>query len=651
MIWMMLLTAQAQEVLPLERVRFYEIGVAWFERGGRISESASLSLPTSHVDDALKSLVVLGGEAGIGAMVFPTRTDTEATEAHAGIQSSALDYRTGLRALVGEQVRVTGRTTLQGTLLHVSDELDTTEAGPQSAAPSEDRVPQMALTLLTDEGGVHRLSTTEVDAVEALDPAVAARIRAVAHTRSPTHPLRPAPLDIQAWKGGDVRVGYLAEAPVWRVTYRLERTASETRGELQGWALVHNDTGEDWDDVHVELSNGRPDSFLYPLAAPQYDERELRTPENHLSTVAQLATTTADELWEPAHGIGYGAGGLGMRGVGSGGSGFGSGFGTIGQASAALREAEGLQTPTQFLYRVTHPLDLPSRHSALVPILHRDLSAESAVVVLPDEATLRHGAWLRNDTGRTLPAGPVAVTSHGGLSGESALQRLEPDATQMIWFGTELDMDLERTSEVLEEAVTEVVWDPGRRGVVETRTRDTRHDFALENRSGRPRRVKLALALRSGARVDRDEDIDRQHGWTWVTFEAPTASSTHQVTVTTPTERTLGTDQVRVEHLESWAGLVADDVREDALALRHEIDGLREREGALTTDLADIETSLTSLRETLSTTGDAAPALARQVAQAEAKAAQLRGRRTDAERDRAEVEARLHDLLTQLAAP
>ncbi len=63
---------------------------------------------------------------------------------------------------------------------------------------------------------------------------------------------------------------------------------SDQRATLQAWALLHNDTDKNWHNVQVELVNGRPDSFLFPLAAPRYARRELITPKNELSTVPEL---------------------------------------------------------------------------------------------------------------------------------------------------------------------------------------------------------------------------------------------------------------------------------------------------------------------------------------------------------------------------
>src|SRR5690606_25565740 len=59
-------------VLPLRTVRLYETGVGYFERSGPVSrDGESLPLPTAHIDDALKTLVVLSqGGARVAGVEF-----------------------------------------------------------------------------------------------------------------------------------------------------------------------------------------------------------------------------------------------------------------------------------------------------------------------------------------------------------------------------------------------------------------------------------------------------------------------------------------------------------------------------------------------------------------------------------------------------
>ncbi len=53
--------AQEQNTLPLERVRLYETGVGYYERSGQlgVGKDVALPVPAGHLDDALKTLVVM----------------------------------------------------------------------------------------------------------------------------------------------------------------------------------------------------------------------------------------------------------------------------------------------------------------------------------------------------------------------------------------------------------------------------------------------------------------------------------------------------------------------------------------------------------------------------------------------------------------
>ena len=48
-----------QVTMPLRKVRLYETGVAYLERQGALAQGMSLPVPAGHLDDALKTLVVL----------------------------------------------------------------------------------------------------------------------------------------------------------------------------------------------------------------------------------------------------------------------------------------------------------------------------------------------------------------------------------------------------------------------------------------------------------------------------------------------------------------------------------------------------------------------------------------------------------------
>ena len=69
-------------------------------------------------------------------------------------------------------------------------------------------------------------------------------------------------------------VSYISEVPIWKTTYRIVLPSkAEKKPLLQGWAIVDNTVGEDWNDVELSLVAGAPHSFIQQLSEPYYGRR------------------------------------------------------------------------------------------------------------------------------------------------------------------------------------------------------------------------------------------------------------------------------------------------------------------------------------------------------------------------------------------
>ncbi|HEX4621078.1 MAG TPA: hypothetical protein VH208_05855, partial [Myxococcaceae bacterium] len=325
--------------------------------------------------------------------------------------------------------------------------------------------------------------------------------------------------------GSAVTLGYIGEAPLWRTTYRL--VVGEKESALQGWALLHNDSDEDWNGVRIELVNGRPDSFLYPLAAPRYASRELVTPENELSTIPQLLDTTADEIWGDHVGTGEGSLSMEGRGMGGGGSVYGmGGIGTVGHGAgvlgsaessgssdmldvgnlAELPQAEGVEAGVLFTYRLADPIHLKARASALVPMFQKRVEAERITWFGDCGQAARGAVRVVNSTDQTLPAGPLSVFAEGGFSGEATLDRLKPGERRIVQFGADLDVELSTVPGASTEEVKRLAF----RGesLEEHYLRKSQVTYQLENRSGLARSVHIGLGLSANATVQGPDRTD-----------------------------------------------------------------------------------------------------------------------------------------------
>ncbi len=519
--------------LPLKRVRLYEVGVGYFERSGTVSgaSDAVLPVPAGHLDDALKTLVVMspGGNTAVAGVEFGTSVTADMARALAGLDGAqqSLGLVELIGSLEGADVELrTAKETVKGRVVDVQDRATSDMEECRAPKPDAPCVPRKvpSLVLLTKASELRRFAVHDVVAIKPTDPGRAKRLETALEAAGGGAASVEKKLRVMAQAGKPVALGYVAETPVWRSTYRLVLGSADD-AVLQGWALLHNDTDEDWKKVGVELVNGRPDSFLFPLAAPRYARRELVTPENELSTVPQLLGTTPDAMWT---GESYGAAGMGLTGIGSGGGGAGEGsiglgsIGTIGHGAgaaagpgqssmlsvgnlAAVAPTEGVEAGALFRYKLASPLDLRAHGSALVPFVADKVSARRIAFLTAPGAAARSAVHLKNAGHQTLPPGPISIFADGGFSGESAIERLKPRESRILSFGFDLDLELSETDSKHTDETRLVTWTGG--SLMEHFVRHHTIAYEIENRSGSGRTVYLELPFVNNAKVTGSDEI------------------------------------------------------------------------------------------------------------------------------------------------
>jgi hypothetical protein len=521
--------------LPLSRVRLYETGVGYFERSGSVATGeTALPVPAGHLDDALKTLVVLSGDTKVRGVAFTSSVSSDMARKLAGLPEQGdepLSFSELSRTFKGAGVTiVTAGGQYSGRLVDVLEpgqgELE--RCGHASAKITEGStaeatcrlVQRGSLLLLGTHGELRRIASADVLSLRPSEPAARARLDAALDALSQRGAQTRRELGVLTSGGGKVTLGYVAEAPVWRSTYRIVLGHEQAR--LQGWALIHNDTDEDWQAVHVDLVNGRPTSFLYPLAAPRYARRELVTPAQELPSVPQLFDTTVDNLW---------SGGLGLNGMGEGGGGRGEGIGlgsvgTIGYGSghgqlsgaqesnqldvgnlAALVPAEGVEATAMFRYSLPTKLALAAHGSALVPFLDTAIEVRQIAWFSGESEAAASALHLTNDTHQTLPGGTLAIFGDGGFAGESLLPRSKPHESHLLAYGVDLDIELKRDRGISREESRLFSFE--HETLEQHYVRRRTETLTLRNRSGRARVVYVELDVVDNARVAGAKQLGR----------------------------------------------------------------------------------------------------------------------------------------------
>jgi hypothetical protein len=530
-------------ILPLKTLRLYETGVGYFERSGALSNTAATTLPVpaGHLDDALKTLVVLTPDAlsRVHGIEFGSSASRGTARALVGLPldpDAAITYRDLLACMKGNEVAVrSGGKVVEGRLLDLTEvaplvPLSSTKKDDKEKEADKDplvaKEPDLMLLVLTRDSELRRFRASQVESVRPTDAAFAARLDAALAAVSSRGAQAARMLHMMARSSAPVTLGYIAETPVWRTTYRM--IFDDKNAMLQGWALVHNDSDEDWHDVQLHLVNGRPDSFLYPLAAPRYLRRELVHPDDQLSTVPQLLEHTADEQWGEnvlgglsgnQVGESYGSGGLGLtgRGEGGGGTGYGVGIGHLGTVAssspvltvgnlAGVAQASGLESGALFTYTLAEKIDLRAHGSALVPFVQQSVEVRPITFFSAPGEIGRSAARVVNSTRQTLPAGPIAFFADGSFAGESGLDRLKPGERRFVQYGADLDLTVETESATSKESTRRLTF--GNDFLVEHFLKQSEAVYAIANKSGHERAVYLQLSVVDNSKVTGADDLD-----------------------------------------------------------------------------------------------------------------------------------------------
>ncbi len=439
--------AQAAD-LPVKEVVLYKHGVGFFERSGRLAvgESARLDFDAAQMNDVLKSLTI---EERGGGKISGLRYDAMDPLSHT-LASFPFHIDAGqplsatLDQLKGARIELQfGNETVAGTI--VTGRL---------VAASEKQPEHEQLTLLLDNGDLRNVDLGASSGVRLTDPKLQEQFKdylgAVAGARSKEK--RSVYIDSTDAKERDIVASYTVPMPVWKSSYRLIFT-EKGQPALEGWAIVDNTTGEDWDKVNLSLVSGRPISFISELYAPRYLDR----PKAELPDDRAAAPVIHEGAYDqPVSASAAGRAFAEQSGQGraiNGRLGSGAGGGVLGsiQAAAAppalapaaqstiVADAAAGDLGELFEYRIATPVTIRKNESAMLPFLQQSLEARKLLIY--SQRGSEHptnAAELTNTTGKTLDGGPITVYDDGAYGGEALMETLKAGDKRLISYAVDL---------------------------------------------------------------------------------------------------------------------------------------------------------------------------------------------------------------------
>ena len=303
------LQAQQQAVetpLPVQRVVLYKSGIGYFEHLGQVSgdRDVTISFTSAQLDDVLKTLTVLDLDGGrvtdIGYnSLAPLDQRLRNVRLPVGEMPTLFEL---LSALRGARVEVrAGNAAVAGRVL--SAERHERIVGGTTRATEE-------ISIVTDAGEVRRFEFGPEVSVRLLDEDLRQEMTRYLTLLESTREEDVRRLTISTQGSGerDLFVSYVSEVPIWKSSYRIVMPA-EAGGDaiLQGWAIVDNTVGEDWEEVELSLVGGAPQSFIQQISQPYYARRPVvplpeyaqSTPQTHGATLGTGSGRVVGEVRDP----------------------------------------------------------------------------------------------------------------------------------------------------------------------------------------------------------------------------------------------------------------------------------------------------------------------------------------------------------------
>ncbi|MCC6141946.1 MAG: hypothetical protein IT389_15180 [Nitrospira sp.] len=613
-------TETAGSSLPLSTIILYSSGVGYFQHDGTVTGRAQwdLRLQTHQINDLLKSLVVQDfGGGTISTVTYGSRDPVTKTLGSFGINLNGNPTMGQILTQIrGERVEIMAPNSLLGTILGIEKKTESIIDGQTRRT-----VEQEYLNLLTDEG-FRSFPFAQIQQIKLLNAGLNAELQQALATLAGHHDATHKTISVLFNGTGNrqARVAYLTETPVWKTTYRLVLD-DDKAPYLQGWAIVENQTQQDWQKVTLSLISGRPISFTMDLYQPLYNPRPVVQPELYANLTPQTYGDAMDAA-KPASPAAASPSRSEMkkeRLLGKSSEGFAGGrasapaemamsadmeMGRIDQGVATMAMAE--DKGELFEYRLEQPVTLGKHQSALLPIIGQSLQGQK-LAVYNQSVHAKHplnGYRLKNSSALHLMQGPITVFDGGAYAGDAQIQDLAPGHDRLISYALDLNTEVEPKIEGGTQELASVSLKKGTmlvsRRLVEDRT------YLVRNRGLKPKTVLIEQPYRADWKlIEPKEAAERtrdQYRFSLTVDAGKTA--TLRVKETLPLQESILLMDSGLDHIAFFqqAKEVSPQVKEAlqrVAHLRSKLDNTRAQRTKLEQRIGEITTEHSRIRENM----------------------------------------------------
>jgi len=288
--------------LELDTVVLYRNGVGYFERRGKVNDEVlRIKVRKDQVNDLLKSLTVVDADGQAVSVSMPLDPSAWSNAAMATLAPGHGSLAQILDSIRGTEitVRAHGGRIIRGRVVLVEriiNEPDPTMSGRSLPPPPESGERRdWKLSLLT-RGQLQVVRLSKIRAITLHDGDLAMQLHRSLDASAGEGMFEQVEVEVRLTgaRSHKLTVSYVVAAPMWKPTYRVV-LPEDGKGEalLQGWAVIDNLSGEDWDAVSLSLTSGAPISFRYDLHTPrEVYRRDMSQAGGHRQAAVALGETT-----------------------------------------------------------------------------------------------------------------------------------------------------------------------------------------------------------------------------------------------------------------------------------------------------------------------------------------------------------------------
>jgi hypothetical protein len=427
-------TRESEGLIPLKRVVILTSGIAYYEHSGSVSGPVRIDLPFRYdaVNDALKSLVINDPSSANPSIIYQSEQTLVQT-----LRSLKIDLSNNpglaniLERLIGAEVEISSNASFSGRITGI-------EYRPLMTSNMQTMEPWL---LLSTQEGMRTFNLREINSIRFMDQAIERDLNRALDLISASRNTssRQLTLSLPGSNRRDVSISYIIPSPVWKISYRLDLGAS--RPLFQGWAIVDNDSDNDWNNVELSLVAGRPSSFIQNLYPPYYVSR----PVIPLSIAGTAAAVAYDQSY------GRESAPMPMPMAAEAPQAMRAEMDTAERArvtaerssanvaGGVIETAAASAAGGQFEFTIRTPVSLDRRMSAMLPLVESPIEARKLDIYSGSGRHPRLGAELTNTSGMRLPAGSVTVYD-GVYAGDALLEFWNENEKRLISFGDDLSV-------------------------------------------------------------------------------------------------------------------------------------------------------------------------------------------------------------------